>query len=115
MATIDHGSERRAYAARLREARETLGLTQDDVAERTGIGRTGISALENATRNITGQELRHLARLYRRTPAWLLGEPEPPTDPALTEATTHLCPQDRETVMRFARFLAAQSPNGGGV
>lgn len=132
--TSDHGSEHppatrqsaqrneqdehRVLAGRLRQARETLGLTQTDTAEALGISRTTVAELEAAKRKVTGLELRRLARLYRRSVAWLLGEEDEPevADQALFRATSALSPQDKEQVLRFAQFLAAQpsAPSSDG-
>jgi len=102
-------NEHQIVGARLREAREVIGLTQGDVATALGIPRTSVNAMEAGKRNVTGLELRRLARLYRRDVAWLLGdEPEPAAaDAALYSATADLTPEDREQVLRFAQFLAA--------
>lgn len=40
-------------AHRLRSARETLGLTQEDVASALGIPRTSVIAMEAGKRNVT--------------------------------------------------------------
>lgn len=101
-------SERLLLAARLREARETLGLTQGDVATAIGIQRTAVSDLESGKRGVSGLELRRLSRLYRRSVAWLLGEPEQPPDTELEAATAQLGKSDRQAVIQFARFLAHQ-------
>src|SRR3954466_11678842 len=61
-------------AHRLRSARETLGLTQEDVASALGIPRTVVIAMGAGKRNVTALEIRRLARLYQREVAWLLGE-----------------------------------------
>ena len=43
------------------DARKSQNLTQDDVAQRTGINRSEISKLENGTRNPTIKLLQKLA------------------------------------------------------
>lgn len=103
-------NEHQIVGARLREAREVIGLTQGDVATALGIPRTSVIAMEAGRRNVTGLELRRLARLYRRDVAWLLGDDAAATaaaDTALFHATAELTPEDREQVLRFAQFLAA--------
>lgn len=106
-------------AKRLRSARETLGLTQEDVASALGIPRTSMIAMEAAKRNVTALEIRRLARLYRREVSWLLGEgPElvqedDAENQALFRATSQLSEEDKEQVLRFAQFLAAaEAPPG---
>lgn len=100
-------------AQRLRSARATLGLTQEDVASALGIARTSVIAMEAGKRSVTALEIRRLARLYRREVSWLLGEgPESiedgsAEDQALFRATAQLSADDKEQVLRFAQFLAA--------
>ena len=112
-------NEQQAVGQRLRGARETLGLTQEDVAGALGIQRTSVIALEAGKRNVSALELRRLARLYRRSVAWILGEDDesehtPEEDRALYRATAELSPADKAQVLRFAQFLAAANVAPGG-
>jgi transcriptional regulator with XRE-family HTH domain len=115
-ASSSHPNEHRVVGARLRGARLSMGLTQADVADALGLSRPTLAAVEKGTRKITGLELRRLARLYQRDVAWLLGEEE--TDVAagnaLHRATAKLSDTDKEQVLRFAEFLAAQRRTEGG-
>lgn len=98
---------------RLREAREYLGLSQDETAKAIGIPRTSVHAIEAGKRKVSGLELRRLGRLYRRSVAWLLGEDAPdPTSEPLLRAAKALSETDREQVLRFAQFLAAAGTPG---
>jgi transcriptional regulator with XRE-family HTH domain len=97
-------------AARLREARQVLGLTQYDVASALNLPRSAISAIENGNRGVSGIELRRLGRLYRRPLTWLLGDADPDIDEEITVAVADLSPQDQDAVISFARFLAHQAP-----
>lgn len=101
--------EQRVVAARIREARESLGLTQEEVSGALEIPRTSVHAMETGKRGVSALELRRLARLYRRRVEWLLGEDEAPVaaDGALFRATRDLSAEDKEQVLRFAQFLAA--------
>ena len=105
-------AERQAVGKRLRAARETLGLTQGDIAEVLGIPRTSVISMEAGGRNVTALELRRLARIYRRSAQWLLGEEDdvPTVDNALYRATASLSDDDKHQVLRFAQFLAAAGP-----
>ncbi|MEA5358291.1 helix-turn-helix transcriptional regulator [Amycolatopsis sp., V23-08] len=107
--------EHRVLADRLKQARDTLGLTQADTAEALGIARSSVAELEAAKRKVSGLELRRLSRLYQRSVAWLLGEEDESdvADQALYRATSALSPGDKEQVLRFAEFLAAQRPKPG--
>lgn len=105
--------EQVALAARLREAREYVGLLQDDVATALGIPRTSVHAIEAGKRKVTGLELRRLARLYRRPVTWLLGDEVTLSDAEpLHRATADLSSADKEQVLRFAQFLAAAERPG---
>jgi Zn-dependent peptidase ImmA (M78 family)/transcriptional regulator with XRE-family HTH domain len=55
-----------ALGTRLREARESTGLTQDEVGRELGISRSGVTLIENGTRAVSSLELDHLAFLYGR-------------------------------------------------
>ncbi len=102
-------TERRVVASRLREARTTLGLSQQEVAAAVGMPRPSVSELETGKRGVTGLELRRLARLYRRPVGWLLGDDDPPPDGALAAVVAELSPADRAAVLAFAWFLDAQT------
>jgi Zn-dependent peptidase ImmA (M78 family)/DNA-binding XRE family transcriptional regulator len=52
---------------RLQEARKAAGLTQQDVANRLGVARTTVVAIEKGERRITPHELLQLASLYGRS------------------------------------------------
>jgi len=107
-----------ALARRLRESREYLGLSQEAVAERLGVPRASVSAMEAGKRKVSSMELRDLARLYRTSVEQLLGE-EPDQDPvvgALYRTARNLTQEDREQVLRFAEFLrsAGAAPSSEG-
>jgi len=53
---------------RLREARERVGLTQEEVARQLGIPRTAVALFEAGKRKVSGLELARLAFLYGRAP-----------------------------------------------
>jgi transcriptional regulator with XRE-family HTH domain len=102
-------AQQEAIGQRLREAREVLGLTQEDAAKALGLPRTSISSMEAGKRNVTGTELQKLGTLYRRSAGWILGD-EPSANvaaSALLRATRTLSDGDQEQVLRFAQFLAA--------
>lgn len=109
-------SEEMALAQRLRDAREYVGLLQEDVALALDIPRASVSAIESGKRRVSSLELRRLGRLYRRPVAWLLGEEGAEVDmnAPLYRATEALSEQDKEQVLRFAEFLAGAGRPGPG-
>jgi transcriptional regulator with XRE-family HTH domain len=99
-------SESKQLANRLREAREYLNLSQQFVADKTGIPRSAVSDIENGRRKVDSLELRKLARLYMYPVAYFLGEEEADEEVrALARAVTDLTEDDRAEVVRFAQFL----------
>jgi transcriptional regulator with XRE-family HTH domain len=119
---IDRNGAEEQIGQRLRDARETLGITQEDAAAALSIPRTSVTAIEKGARNVTATELRKFSALYRRSVEWILGtEAESvQTASALYRATEALSSEDQEQVLRFAQFLAsagrppqATTRNGG--
>jgi transcriptional regulator with XRE-family HTH domain len=113
----DEDEEYVAMGARLRQAREYLGLSQEAVAEALGVPRASVSAMESGRRKVSSLELRDLARLYKRPLDWFYdsdAEPiaEDETVSALFRATRNLNQEDKKQVLRFAEFLkgAGQAP-----
>src|SRR5260221_11357010 len=67
-----------SMGARLRQAREYLGISQEAVAEALDVPRASVSAMESGRRKGSSLELRDLARLYKRPLDWFSGrEAEP--------------------------------------
>lgn len=97
---------------RLKEVREYLGLSQHDVAEKTGIPRPSVSAIENGKRRVEAIELQKFARLYGYPVTYFLGE-EPQEDVRtrpLFRAAKQLSDADLDEVVRFAEYLRFRKP-----
>jgi transcriptional regulator with XRE-family HTH domain len=100
---------------RLREARESLGLSQSAVARAVGIPRPSVSELEAGRRRVAVTELAQMAQLYRRPVSYFIDEAgeslegDPVTE-ALFRTTNSLSDADRAQVLRFAEFLRAAGP-----
>ena len=109
-------NEQGEIASRLKEAREYLGLSQQEVADTTGIPRPAVSLLESGRRRVAAQELKALAKLYQRPVAYFTGEEntEYPEDVnMLARQASALSEKDRSELMRFAEFLVQRSQTGG--
>jgi transcriptional regulator with XRE-family HTH domain len=63
----------RAFAGRVRERRDALGLSQGEFAERCGKHRTYISSVERGRRNIALVNVLRLAKALDVDPGLLLG------------------------------------------
>jgi len=99
-------TESQRLATRLREVREYLNLSQQFVADKTGIPRSAVSDIERGVRKVDSLELRKLARLYMYPVGYFLGEEEVADDVrVLARAVTDLTEGDRAEVVRFAQFL----------
>ncbi len=107
-----HDDDQKLIGRRLREAREVLGLTQEQAAAALGVQRTSVTSMEQGKRNVSASELARLSSIYRRSVEWLLGREESPTveGSALLRATKGLSDSDKEQVLRFAQFLANAGP-----
>ena len=51
---------------RIRQARESCAMTQDEVAEKLGVSRSLVVQIEQGKRPISGLELQTLAYLFAR-------------------------------------------------
>ena len=99
-------TESEQLAKRLRGVREYLNLSQQFVADKTGIPRSAVSDIERGARKVDSLELRKLARLYMYPVGYFLGEEEAGDDVRmLARAVTDLTEDDRAEVVRFAQFL----------
>ena len=103
--------EGRALGAKLKEAREYIGLKQEQVATHLGIPRTGVSEIEKGKRTVSAIELKKLVHLYQRPVQFFTGDdPAVPADVAfLARMATALSDRDRQELQRFAEFLQAKS------
>jgi Zn-dependent peptidase ImmA (M78 family)/DNA-binding XRE family transcriptional regulator len=69
-----------ALGKRLQEARNSRGLTQQEAADRLGVARTTLTAIEKGERRVQPRELAQLAAIFNRSLGELLrpGEPAAP-------------------------------------
>jgi transcriptional regulator with XRE-family HTH domain len=95
-----------ALGRRLREVREYLNLSQQYVADKSGMARSAISDIERGVRKVDSLELRKLSKLYMYPVSYFLGEEKPDEAiRALARAVVDLTDHDRAEVLRFAQFL----------
>lgn len=110
-----HSNERAGIGARLKEAREYLGLSQQEVATALDLPRTAVSMMESGQRGVDSLELKALAKLYQRPMAFFTGEDEVlgadvGDDVALlAKQVSKLSDQDRGELLRFSEFLMQRS------
>lgn len=111
MGFVGPDDEGQVLGAKLKEAREYIGLKQEQVAQHLGIPRTGVSEIEKGKRNVSALELKKLAHLYQRPVQHFTGdEPTVPADVAfLARTASELSNTDRQELQRFAEFLQAKA------
>lgn len=108
MSTDDAAVQRLEMAARLREAREYLGMSQEEVAGALKVSRPAVTNIESGSRKVEAVELERLARLYGRTVEYFLRGDELHLDVEVAFAARTLqglSKKDLDEVARFAEFL----------
>jgi DNA-binding XRE family transcriptional regulator len=112
MSTDDAAVQRAEMASRLREAREYLGLSQEEVASALKVSRPAVTNIEAGTRKVEAIELEQLANLYGRPVTFFLTGDEPvgqadSTVAFAARALQGLSQRDLDEVARFADYLRA--------
>jgi transcriptional regulator with XRE-family HTH domain len=110
--------DRKIMGDRLREAREYLGFSQDEVAKYLDVSRSALSNIETGQRKVDALELKKLANLYKRPVTHFTGGDG--EEAAFGEDIAHLArkasalsPEDRAELGRFADFLRAKKQTKG--
>ena len=100
------GIDPQALGAGLRETREARGWTQKHVADRLGMARTTLVAIEKGQRRLKPEELTELAALYGRKVSALLqrGAPAEGFGVQLRSALPPSTPADAELLKYIERF-----------
>lgn len=106
-------TDRQLLGSRLKESREYLDLSQDEVAKFLKMPRSAISLIESGERKIDAIELKKFADLYGRSLEYFLmkdsNEEVAPDIAHLARTATELTEQDRGELLRFAQFLKTRS------
>lgn len=104
--------EKEKLIARLKEAREYIGASQDHVAKFLGVNRSAVSEIETGKRSISAMELKKLANLYQRPVSWFTDdvvEGMPADIEYLARTASELSDNDRGELQRFADFLKSRT------
>jgi len=96
---------------RIREAREYVGLTQQQVADAIALPRSAVSDIERGKRKLTTDELKSLSFVLKHPASFFLGdESEAELDIVVLARTAQsLTDNDRQELIRFAKFLEYQN------
>ena len=108
---------RREIGSKLREAREYLDLTQQEVSEVLGLSRSAISLIEKGQRRLETLELKQLAELYGRPISDFTGErtrKQPDEIRVLMRKAEAMSEQDRQEIVRFADWLLSRGSGETG-
>lgn len=102
---------------RLRELRKAAGLSQDELAEKTGVSQPAISQLENGTRSMDIQWMRTFARALGCAAADLLEDEDNPDrldngERVLVERYRHADRAQRQSIERVTAALVPDSDEG---
>jgi transcriptional regulator with XRE-family HTH domain len=105
--------DRSELGTRLKQAREYLDLSQEEVAKALSVPRSAISLIETGQRKVDSLELKRLAEIYQRPVTHFTGEAAEPADipenvQHLARAASKLSDRDREELLRFAEFLRSR-------
>lgn len=106
--SADLEDQRGQLARRLKEARDYVGLSQEEVASVLGISRPAVGNIEAGIRKVEAIELDKLSALYGQTVSFLLtGELKSDEKRVafLARATQGLSEKDMDELARFATFL----------
>ena len=109
----EQNDDRAMLASRLKEMREYLALSQEEVAQMVGIPRSAISLIESGERKVEAVELKRFAQIYQcplehLTGASSKGDATDREIAFLSRAAAKLSPKDREELLRFAKFLGGK-------
>ncbi len=112
-------NDRKTLGDRLREAREYLGFSQEEVADFLRVSRSALSNIETGQRKVEALELKKLAGLYKRPVSYFTGEAA--EDVSFGDDVAHLArkvaelsAEDRAELGRFADFLRAKKQKKEG-
>ncbi|WP_338667325.1 helix-turn-helix domain-containing protein [Pseudodesulfovibrio methanolicus] len=91
---------------RLRAAREQAGLSQGQVAVLMNKQRPTISEIEAGRRNVTAEELAHLADIYGVSVNWLLNKADAQDNPSIHLAARELAKLKKEDLDKVLNLLS---------
>ena len=100
--------------SRIRDLREQLGLTQEEMAEAIGVSRITYIRYENEERSIKAPELISLARVFNCSADYLLGLSESPNvyisnqAPLPAKPDPESMPKDIEELKQLIRSIVNQ-------
>ena len=101
---LDRGDKDEFIGRRMRQAREEMGLTQEDLARQLNITGASLSRWEAGKHSIHGSDLIKLSHLLGKPPEWFLGE-EVRTEDILLYNILSMTPAEQNELMEYAKYL----------
>lgn len=103
-------TEEEELGNQLSEARKYRGYSQKEIADYLGVSQSFVALVENGQKTINSDQLQSLADLYNTTTDELTSDFEGEKGEngrieVLARASQDLEDQDKEEVLRFAKFL----------
>ncbi|MGB9860350.1 MAG: LexA family protein [Moorellaceae bacterium] len=97
-------AEDEAFGRRLRETREALGITRQELAEKTGLSAYKIQRLELGYQTATYEDVNRIARALNIEPSVLTGEGTPDSEPRnIDDIVNHILARPLSAVLRWKR------------
>ncbi|CEP67838.1 Cro/C1-type helix-turn-helix domain [Moorella glycerini] len=97
------------FGARIKQLRETAGLSQNELARRAGIAQSSLSYLETGAKSPNVETLLHICKALGITVSEFLGENEGQSLPAdlrqLLREAEGLTPEQRRKLIEFIRSM----------
>lgn len=102
-------------ALRLREALRDADMTQQELADKSHIGKSSISHYVNGSNEPHNKSAYAMSKVLNVNPAWLMGldvpKHSPPPDEIVIEYAEKLSKlpvEERENVLKYIEFLSKQ-------
>lgn len=89
---------------RLKEAREYLGLTQEDVAKLMGVSRVIITNIEAGIRKVSAEELSKFSKIYGWTMEELMEGEKAENVPMFARTFNELSEEDQNEILNLIKF-----------
>ena len=109
-----------SFGARLRKLRRENGETQPELAKLLGLSRSAVSMYESGEREPKYELLTAIAAHYEVDLNWLLGRDRPAPDETedpdirmIARAGRKMTPEQRESLLRYARYMFPEAFEDG--
>ena len=100
-------------AKRLSEALARASMSQQELADKSGVGKASISQYMNGTHAPGNKKAAQIAEVLNVNPLWLMGfdvpyEPDYTVDDLLVETIRAMSDSEREEVREYVKFILSK-------